>query len=298
MLSATTSRRLGIVLLLGVIVLLAGRPARAADILVRVPAPPPAAAPEPARPQGPPMPVVTLTIERGDTLWGLSQQFAQPMEIIEAANPGLEMQVGETVDIPLWPVRLVFWARGGEPLTDVADYYGVGLDVLMQANGLAADAVLEPGQRVWVLDEMPANGVWPEEVYGRTAQGEYWFARFPHPVHGRWSQTYGGPEIHRGLDIVAPFGHQVVAPRAGIVESVRWDDALGMTVTIDHGKGLVTVYGHLSEVLVGKGQEIRVGDAIGRIGNNGRSTGPHLHFEVWVNGEQQDPARFLRGVGG
>jgi LysM repeat protein len=297
MLSPRTSRRLAILLLLGVIVLLAGRPARAADILIRAPGPQPAAAPEPARPQGPLMPVVTLTIERGDTLWGLSQQFAVAIEIIEAANPGLEMQVGESVDIPLWPVRLVFWARGGEPLTDVADYYGVGLDVLMQANGLAADAVLEPGQRVWVLDEIPANGVWPEEVMTRVGDELHWTARMPAPVVGAISRSYGGPEIHRGVDIVAPYGTRIISPRAGVVTRVGGDQVYGTYVVISHGH-VETLYAHLSEVLVGPGQEVKVGDVIGRVGDNGRSTGAHLHWELRVAGELQDPLQFVRGVGG
>jgi murein DD-endopeptidase MepM/ murein hydrolase activator NlpD len=72
----------------------------------------------------------------------------------------------------------------------------------------------------------------------------------------------------------------------------------GDAVEIDHGHGLVTVYGHMSEILVAEGQEVALGDPIGRLGSTGRSTGPHLHYEVRVDGEPVDPERFIRAGAG
>ncbi len=71
----------------------------------------------------------------------------------------------------------------------------------------------------------------------------------------------------------------------------------GNMVEIDHGNGLTTRYGHLSEVLVEEGQQVKANEVVGRIGSTGRSTGPHLHYEVRVDGEPVDPARFLKAGG-
>jgi murein DD-endopeptidase MepM/ murein hydrolase activator NlpD len=72
----------------------------------------------------------------------------------------------------------------------------------------------------------------------------------------------------------------------------------GNMVEIDHGNGLATRYGHMSEILVEEGEEVEAGAALGRIGSTGRSTGPHLHYEVRVDGEPVDPTRFLRAGDG
>ena len=73
-----------------------------------------------------------------------------------------------------------------------------------------------------------------------------------------------------------------------------WTGGYGNMIEIDHGNGLSTRYGHLSAILVSEGQTISAGSLIGRVGSTGRSTGPHLHYEVRVNGEAVDPQRFLR----
>jgi len=289
-----TARLVRALLVVAAMLIIAQGPARAADLISREVPPEPEPVPQP---EGPPLPTVAYTVEAGDTLWGLGRQFGVPMESIRQANPGMRMHVGEELVIPLWPTD-VFWAQGGERLTDLAAFTGLPLEELMQANHLAADAVFEPGQRVWVPREIPSNGLSLEEAVVRTEAGLRWTAAMIWPVLGRFSRLYGGPEgEHKGLDIAAPYGTVILCPRAGVVESVRYDaGGYGLYVVISHGH-IETRYAHLSEVLVGPGDEVRLGQPIGRIGNNGRSTGPHLHWEVRVDGELQDPAEFLRGCG-
>jgi murein DD-endopeptidase MepM/ murein hydrolase activator NlpD len=78
------------------------------------------------------------------------------------------------------------------------------------------------------------------------------------------------------------------------VTSAGWSGGYGQMVEIDHGNGLATRYGHLSEIDVRVGQSIRIGQVVGRIGSTGRSTGPHLHYETRVDGEAVDPQKFLK----
>lgn len=103
----------------------------------------------------------------------------------------------------------------------------------------------------------------------------------------------GRSALHTGLDFPADAGTPVSASAAGVVLSTEWHAEYGHTVEIDHGGGLVTRYAHCLRVLVKPGQVIRRGQQIAEVGNSGRSTGPHLHFEVLVDGVPHDPARFL-----
>lgn len=100
--------------------------------------------------------------------------------------------------------------------------------------------------------------------------------------------------LHAGVDFRGPSGGPVRATAAGRVLAAGPNGGYGLAVDIDHGGGIVTRYGHLSAVLVAEGTEVKPGDVIGKIGTTGRSTGPHLHYEVRVNGEAVDPQRFLR----
>lgn len=102
--------------------------------------------------------------------------------------------------------------------------------------------------------------------------------------------------FHGGLDLVAPVGIEVRATADGQVESVERAQKLqGTSIVIDHGNGYETVYAHLSDLLVRKGQKVKRGDIIGRTGNSGTSFAPHLHYEVLLNGVQQDPLNYFNG---
>ncbi len=103
----------------------------------------------------------------------------------------------------------------------------------------------------------------------------------------------GLPQFHSGVDFAANIGARVVTTADGIVNMAGPNGPYGNTVQVDHGHGLTTLYGHLSRVNVRVGDKVRRGDLIGAVGNTGRSTGPHLHYEVRLNGIPQDPSRFI-----
>lgn len=103
----------------------------------------------------------------------------------------------------------------------------------------------------------------------------------------------GKMKMHAGLDIVVPTGTPVRAPADGVVSFAGWDDYYGKLVSIDHGYGVLTRYGHNSQIYVQVGQKIDKYDVISAVGSTGRSTGPHLHYEVRVNGVPVNPANYI-----
>lgn len=107
----------------------------------------------------------------------------------------------------------------------------------------------------------------------------------------------GRPALHTGLDFPADAGTKILAAAGGVVVSAAMHPAYGNLVEVDHGNGLQTRYAHASKVLVKTGDLVKRGQLLALVGNSGRSTGPHLHFEVTVAGVPQNPARFLAGRG-
>jgi murein DD-endopeptidase MepM/ murein hydrolase activator NlpD len=121
------------------------------------------------------------------------------------------------------------------------------------------------------------------------------------PAHGWLSSSVGrrtdpingGDDFHHGLDISADAGSAIYATADGTVTLARREGAYGNLVTIDHGYGLETRYGHMSKFEVKTGAKVKRGDVIGRVGSTGRATGPHLHYEVRVNGRLLNPLQLL-----
>ncbi|OLC04897.1 MAG: hypothetical protein AUH78_26880 [Gemmatimonadetes bacterium 13_1_40CM_4_69_8] len=98
---------------------------------------------------------------------------------------------------------------------------------------------------------------------------------------------------HEGIDVTAKMGAEIEAAAAGVVTDVKWEEGYGNLLTVDHGYGLVTRYAHCSKILVVRGQRVKRGQKIALVGSTGLSTGPHLHYEVWVNGHPVDPKKFV-----
>lgn len=148
----------------------------------------------------------------------------------------------------------------------------------MDAQLAAIDYLLEHhrGEKAARPHAWPSEGGWISSSYGM-----------------RIDPFTGGREKHRGVDIANRFGAPVLAASRGIVTFAGKMKGFGYMIDITHGYGYVTRYGHLSAVVARVGDEVNDGQLIGRIGSTGRSTGPHLHFEVHRNGRALNPARFL-----
>ena len=113
---------------------------------------------------------------------------------------------------------------------------------------------------------------------------------------GHRENPFGSSQIetHKGLDIKGPIGAHVKAVAKGKVEFAGLKGGFGNCIILKHGNGFETLYGHLSKILVSVGQQIDIGQEIGNIGSTGRSTGPHLHYEIHHNGQKIDPEDFLK----
>lgn len=131
-------------------------------------------------------------------------------------------------------------------------------------------------QRTMVPTEQPVAGVQVGSPFGFRID----------PITGRSA-------LHTGLDFPSDPGTPILAAAGGMVVVQEYHPAYGNMVEVDHGNDLVTRYAHASKVLVKKGDIVKRGQKIAEVGSTGRSTGPHLHFEVWVSGVPQDPQRFL-----
>ncbi len=98
---------------------------------------------------------------------------------------------------------------------------------------------------------------------------------------------------HEGIDVSAPMGAPIVAPAGGVVQRVTWETGYGNVLEVDHGDGIVTKYAHCSKIVVRQGQRVKRGQIIANVGSTGLSTGPHVHYEIHVNGKVVDPLTYV-----
>lgn len=148
----------------------------------------------------------------------------------------------------------------------------VGLTMGLTRNATTAD---------WIKANSAPN-LWPVEGQVTGSFGE------------RIDPFNGEGAFHSGVDIGSKFGTQIFAPADGVVMVTDMMGGYGKTIMIDHGNGISTRYGHLSGYAVTSGQRVQRGDLIGYVGESGRSTGPHLHYEVRINGTPVNPYKYLR----
>ncbi|EPR45001.1 Peptidase M23 [Desulfococcus multivorans DSM 2059] len=142
-----------------------------------------------------------------------------------------------------------------------------------------------------------------ETLMGALEERQNLLARTPsiYPVKGTMTSVFGSrkspftgeSEFHKGVDIAAKSGTVVVAPADGRITMAEYNGSYGKMMVIDHGYGVLTRYAHLSRFLKEKGDKVKRGEKIARIGNTGRSTGPHLHYEVRLNGMPVDPQNYF-----
>ncbi len=144
------------------------------------------------------------------------------------------------------------------------------------------ELVLLAKNKETMLQNLPAIQPVLNKNLNRMASGFGW----------RIDPIYHTRRFHAGMDFTAPIGTDIYATGNGTVKSAGWEQGYGNCVQINHGYGYITLYGHMSSIRVHMGQAVKRGDVIGLIGNTGKSTGPHLHYEVHYKGEIMNPQNY------
>jgi murein DD-endopeptidase MepM/ murein hydrolase activator NlpD len=195
-------------------------------------------------------------------------------------------------------LRLAFRLAGLNPAAYAPHNAALGGPLVDAGDPRALGAVLDVDEAFAVRIRNAADNLSDMRQLADAAQG----LPFRRPTSARTTSGYGvrfdpfngRPALHQGQDFAAPLNSPIYATAPGIVSFVGIRSGYGNVVEIDHGRGFKTRFAHLNSMAVQAGQRVALGQRIGAMGTTGRSTGVHLHYEVWMNGRPQNPARFMR----
>ena len=244
-------------------------------------------------------------VSPGENLTFISNTYNIPVSIIKEANSieGDHIRPGQELIIPKSGLGgynstklyefIEYRVQRGDTLARVANEYNTTTRRIKEANELESSNI-RVGQRLEIpqltielpetsdnQEEVSRDFIWPVE--GRITSGFNWRT---HPVSNE-------RQFHNGIDIAVPRGRSIKAARSGEVLSSGWIRGYGKTVTIDHGNGVVTLYAHNSKLEVRQGERVSQGQQIALSGSTGLSTGPHLHFEIRIDGDPVNPKEYL-----
>ncbi len=236
--------------------------------------------------------VVPYEVKPGDTISTIAGRFSLNLDTLLSYNNIRDVRrltAGKVLQVPN-SNGLKHRVSRGESLGGIAGRYGIALNNLLDWNNLES-SVIQPGQELFIPGgRLPATEI--DRILGKL---------FIYPTKGRLSSSFGERldpftsirRFHNGFDIANNPGTPVVSAMAGRVAMVGYNANYGKYIILSHADGYQTLYGHLSEFLVRRSQAVAQGQAIGRMGNTGYSTGPHLHFSIFQRGEPVNPSRFL-----
>jgi murein DD-endopeptidase MepM/ murein hydrolase activator NlpD len=240
----------------------------------------------------PSLKLMTYRVKKGDSLFGLARKFNVSVDSIITANNlrnAYYLRIGTELKIPSMS-GIFYTVKEGDNLSIIANRYGATVLDIADINDLNS-SVIHAKQRLF----LPGGSLsaWERSV----AIGEV----FKAPVKGRITSRMGfrtdpftkKRAYHTGVDFANRIGTSVHASQLGRVLFCGYKGNYGKTVIVVHPQGYETLYAHLDKIMVKKGQAVNQGEKIATVGNSGRSTGPHLHFEVHQNGKLVDPLKVI-----
>ncbi len=235
---------------------------------------------------------VTHKVQKGDTLWKISQVYAVDISDLYALNnlsANAKLDIGKELRIPA-AAKMVHSVQAGETLWDIANKYQVGLQDILNINERISERSLAINSKLLIPDSGNTKSV----AINEPSRGYISKAFFEWPITGVLTSGFGERKsgFHHGIDIAGNIGDPIKAAEAGEVTFTGNKAIYGLTIVIKHSDGIETRYAHLSKIEVKKGQKVNRGERIGQVGNTGRSTGPHLHFEV-LKGQAVNPMTML-----
>ena len=239
-------------------------------------------------------------VQPGDTVSTIAVRFRVSINTILWEN-GLRsyslIRPGDKLKIlPTSGIRHT--VKKNETLGKIANKYDVESEEILKTNQLAMDSTLQIGQKL-IIPGGKKTYASPSTVVSRLANivappsAKLSGAKLQWPTTDtRITQYYHWR--HSGLDIAGTLKSPIYAAESGVVESVGWGSGYGYQILVKHDNGMKTRYAHLSKFHVKKGQRVARGETIGMVGSTGRSTGPHLHLEVYDGGYRRNPLSYLR----
>lgn len=247
--------------------------------------------------------IVTYTVVKGDNLWSISQRFDVKMTSIISVNNLKEisrLSIGQKLQLSITNMdiakaegysqeaeaeEIIYYVKKGESLWSISRDYNVKLESIIAANSITDASRISTGQQLRIPN-----------VPGSRSN----ISNFIWPVKGRITSPYGvrvlsgRKEFHSGIDIGAPTGTNIVAAESGMVSYAGYMRGFGNVIILSHNRGYSTVYGHNLVNKVKKGQYVKKGSIIGKVGRTGNASGSHLHFEVRLSGKPVNPLSYLK----
>ena len=238
----------------------------------------------------------TYKVKSGDTISGIAKKFGLTniSTLISINDIGNVRQLGAGQKLKIPSIDgIVYTVKNGDSLNSIATANKIKLENLLDVNELTSET-LTVGQQLF----LPGVGLDQKTLQSR--MGELFMV--PITAKFRWTSPYGWRadpftgvrSFHTGTDMACPEGTPILAAMSGRISEVGNNRTYGNYIIINHGNGYQTVYAHMSKAISKKGQWVTQGSKIGLVGSTGYSTGPHLHFMVYKNGNRIDPMTVLK----
>lgn len=251
--------------------------------------------------------IIDYQVLGGDTIGTIAEKFSISVNTILWANsltatstirPGDKLVILPTSGV-------LHKVKSGDTVDKIAKYYSADAEKILESNALPDTSDIKIGEYIMVPDgKVPAPTPAPAPRTNVASRNTVNIPSrtTPVPTSGKMLWPNGCSRIsqyfgwrHTGVDIACPAGTPILAADDGVVTRVQYiETGYGHNVMIDHGDGVVTLYGHMSKIFVKKDETVKRGQQIGLEGSTGRSTGPHLHFEVRINGKIYNPLNYIK----
>lgn len=234
----------------------------------------------------------TYTVRPGDNLWDIArrnQVSLQTLMVMNRLDQNSILNIGDTLKLPSGNSQ-IHVVKPGETMWGIAQRYQVTVAAMQNANPNTDPNRLKIGDRLHI----PSSRMTQPTAF-QPARGISTGGNLAWPVSGTITSAFGWRQsgFHHGIDIANRMGTPIKAAAAGTVVFAGWKDVYGRTVIIEHPDGKRTLYAHAEKILVCEQQKVSKGQTIATIGVSGRTTGPHLHFEVKIGDKVYDPLRYL-----